>query len=297
MSLVSHFETERPRLVGLAYRMLGSLDDAEDLVQDAYLRWQQAATESLPASPPAFLTTLVTRMAIDRWRQIKARRENYPGTWLPEPVATKPDGDPTRALALAESLSLALLVVLETLSPVERAVYLLREIFGYEYDEVAEIVESSVENCRQYLHRARQRIAAGQVRRPPPLDEQRRLIESFLAACATGEVQPLAACLAEDVAAHSDGGGRVPAARRSVHGRDAVARYVLGTIKKSLGAAELRFIQVNGQWGLVTFLGEQATNVILIEFHLEQIQAIRTIRNPDKLRRFTRSGDASAGYF
>lgn len=273
----------RPRLFGIAYRMLGTINDADDAVQEAYLRWQRV-DRSAVESPEAFLVTTVTRVALDHWRTLKRRREEYVGPWLPEPLVGDEDGNPNARLERFEAISLALLVVLESLSPLERAVFLLREVFQYEYAEVAAMVEQSEANCRQLLHRAKQRLGEGRVRQTASRDEQMRITQAFLAAVGTGEVQPLAALLAEEVVAWSDGGGRVAAALAPIRGRDAVARYVLGTSRKGLSAAaEIRLCDVNGQIGVVIYEGGRPTNVIVPEISDGRIHALRTVRNPEKL--------------
>ncbi len=273
----------RPRLFGIAYRLLGTISDADDAVQEAFLRWQRVDASTVE-SPEAFLVTTVTRVALDHWRTLKRRREEYVGPWLPEPLVGDAEGQPSARLERLEAISLALLVVLETLSPLERAVFLLREVFQYNYAEVAAIVEQSEDNCRQLFHRAKVRMAEGRVRQVASREEQLRITQAFLAAVGSGDVQSLSALLAEDVVAWSDGGGRVPAALAPIRGRDAVGRYVLGTSRKGISAtSEIRLCNVNGQIGVVVMEQGRPTNVIVPEIADGQIHALRTVRNPDKL--------------
>lgn len=274
----------RPRLFGIAYRLLGSVGDADDAVQEAYLHWQRVDAATVE-SPEAFLVKTVTRAALDQWRTLKRRREEYVGPWLPEPLVGDADGNPNARLERLEAISLALLVVLETLSPVERAVFLLREVFQYDYAQVAETVELSESNCRQLLHRAKEKLAAGNVRQAPSRDEQLRITQAFLAAVGSGEIEPLATLLAEDAVAFSDGGGRVVAALAPIRGRDAVCRYVLGTSRKGISAsAEIRLCDVNGQIGVAIFELGRPTNILVPDISDGRIHALRTIRNPDKLK-------------
>lgn len=274
---------ERPRLVGLAYRMVGSVSDAEDIVQEALVRWHEAHEVTI-ANPAAWLTTAVTRLSIDHLRKERRRREAYPGPWLPEPwqeAAFAPP--PDQALALAETLSLALLVLMESLDPVERAVFLLREAFAYDYAEIATVVERNEAHCRQLFHRAQEHLAGGRPRPLPPPEEQARLTQAFLVACSAGDVDQLSSLLAADVVAWSDGGGRVAAALAPVRGREAVTRYVLGVTKKGLAGARPHFTTLNGQLAVVFSEAGRPTNAVFFTWDQGRITAIRTVRNPDKL--------------
>lgn len=284
----------RPRLFGIAYRLLGTVSDADDAVQEAYVRWQRVDRAEV-AAPEAFLVKTVTRTALDRWRSLHRTREEYVGPWLPEPLVGADAETPSARLERLEAVSLALLVVLETLGPVERAVFLLREVFQYDYAQVAEFVGESEANCRQLLHRAKARLAEGGARQPSSREEQTRLTQAFLVAVGSGQMAPLTDLLAEDVVAWSDGGGRVPAALAPIRGRDAVGRYVLGTSRKGFSAAaEVRLCDVNGQVGIVVTETGRVTNVIVPEISHGRIQALRTIRNPEKLRMVTGPPDAEA---
>src|SRR5476649_2072826 len=212
MTEVDLFQTHRPALFAVAYRMLGSATDAEDVVQDAWLRFDSAQPSDL-RSARAYLTTIVTRLCLDRLKSARATREEYVGPWLPEPVVTGDRREPERSLALAESVTLAFMVLLETLSPEERAVFLLREVFDYEYDEIADMLETSSANCRQLFHRAKGRIAEGKPRFHVGIEEKRALIDRFVRAFSNGSEEELTRVLAADVGLWSDGGGKASAAR------------------------------------------------------------------------------------
>ncbi|MGH3615284.1 MAG: RNA polymerase sigma factor SigJ [Pseudonocardia sp.] len=299
------FEEQRPRLFGIAYRMLGSAHDAEDAVQDAWLRWagaDRAAVESVPA----FLTAVITRLCLNRLASARVRRETYPGPWLPEPVLTPdPALGPLDTAELRESVSLALLVTLEQLTPAERAVYVLREAFEYSHREVAVAVELSEGHCRQLHSRARRHLAAHT--RPVPAPDRARwteLVERFLAAARGGDLTALEAMLAADVTAWSDGGGQVPAARRPVHGRAAVARYLAGvTAARYTDGLQLAVGEVNGEPAVLVWSGGGLGGVLTVE--IDAAGAVRTTRflvNPDKLvflaRRhaaLSRSGPSPSG--
>src|SRR5476649_444212 len=215
MTEVDLFQTHRPALFAVAYRMLGSATDAEDVVQDAWLRFDSAQPSDL-RSARAYLTTIVTRLCLDRLKSARATREEYVGPWLPEPVVTDVRHEPERSLALAESVTLAFMVLLETLSPEERAVFLLREVFDYEYAEIAAMLDTTPANARQLFHRATARIADRRPRFHEAADEKRRLVARFVSALRDGDAGALTSVLAEDVGFLSDGGGKVPAARRPV---------------------------------------------------------------------------------
>lgn len=281
------FEQHRELLFGLAYRMLSSVADAEDVVQDAYLRWR-AAREDNVQSPKAYLTTVATRLAIDRLHALRRERETYVGPWLPEPVTTPSAQPPSRA-ELAESLSLAFLVLLESLQPVERAVFLLHEVFQYGHDEIASIVGKSPDNCRQILSRARKQLTLGKPRFDPRPERQRALLEQFLATCQSGDLSALVGMLTEDVVVYSDGGGRASAARVPIRGPDKVARLLRGVTRKAGPNMIVRLLNVNGQLAIVRYEAGQTRDVTLIETVPDgRICAIRILRNPDKLARIPR---------
>lgn len=277
------FEEHRPLLARLAYRMLGSLADADDVLQEAYLRWSRA-DRSAVQSPRAFLTTLVTRLCIDQRRAADARRETYVGPWLPEPVVES-DG-PGGRLELSESLSLAFLVVLESLGPLERAAYLLREVFDYDYAEIAAILEKSEVNCRQLVSRAKERLRERRPRFDPAPDVAEQATEAFLEAVSTGDVHRLVGLLAEGAVAVTDSGGKATAARLPIIGADRVARFFVGLAKKASAGFEARRVRVNGQPGLLTLVGGQVAFVLTLDVDdTGKIVACYVIRNPDKLAR------------
>jgi RNA polymerase sigma-70 factor (ECF subfamily) len=274
------FDEHRRTLFGIAYRMLGSAADAEDIVQEAYLKWRQAPRDTV-ATPRAYLTTIVTRLAIDQLRSARVRREQYVGPWLPEPVfdAVRPD----EPVALFESLSMAFLVLLERLSPAERAAIVLREAFDYEYGEIAEVLGKTEANCRQLVRRARERIAEHRPRFAPSPEERDRFAERFMAACATGDMQGLLAALKDDVTVYSDGGGKVSAATVPVYGAERVGKFLLGLLKKAPASFAARRAEVNGQPGLVITVDGEVSSVLTLQIGPDGVEAIYIVRNPDKL--------------
>lgn len=276
------FDRHRPLLFSIAYRMLGSAMDAEDIVQEAYLRWQ--GTEEEVRSPKAYLSTVVTRLSIDRLRSAKARREQYVGPWLPEPLATgEASDDVAEAPAIGESLSMAFLVLLESLSPVERAVFLLREVFDYDYPEVASFVGKTEANCRQIAHRTRRAAAARRPRFESSEEQQERMTRLFVEACASGDMRGLLSLLSEDVVLYSDGGGKVVTARNPVYGPDRVARLLLGLARKMTPEFAVRLLEVNGQPGIIVYAGDLPDSVLTLEITGGRIKAVRNVQNPDKL--------------
>ncbi len=271
-------EDLRPLMVSIAYRMVGSFSEAEDIVQEAFLRLHETGDVE---SPKAWLSTVVTRLSIDHLRSARVRREQYPGTWLPEPVLADPAPD---AAMRAESLSLAVLVLLESLTPVERAVFVLREAFDYGYDEIAEIVDKSQDNVRQLALRARRHVDERRPRFEPSREQRDELVRRFVAALMEGETEPLVELLAEDAAFYGDGGGKAPALAEA-HGRDRLARALAGFGR--VGArrgASVRVAEINGQPGV---LGFEADGTLVAAWELQisdgAIQAIYGVVNPDKL--------------
>ena len=284
MDRATAFEAERERLFAIAYRMLGSANDAADVVQEAYLRWQNARDDEVE-SPRAYLATVVTRLAIDHLKSARVQREQYVGPWLPEPLVEDAARSPADQLLLAESLSMAFLLVLEELGPVERAVYILRELFDYPYDDVARIVGKTPDHCRQLLHRARSRVVAMRDRAAPtPQAEQERLMQQFLATLATGDVETLASMLADDVVAWSDGGGKRTAARKPIRGPIRVARFFASLWRKAATRVVVHLVRVNGTPGLVAYVGGRPYSVVAFDVTGDRIAAIRTVVNPEKLR-------------
>jgi RNA polymerase sigma-70 factor (ECF subfamily) len=266
--------------------MVGSVSDAEDLVQEAYLRMhreQQEGTEI--ESPKAFLTTVITRLSIDHLRSARVRREEYVGEWLPEPLLVDPDPGPADTAEMSDTLSLAFLVLLESLSPLERAVFLLHDVFGYSFAEIGEVVDKSEENCRQIATRARRAVDAGRPRFDPSEEERRRVAERFFAALA-GDASDIAAVLSEDVVLHGDGGGKAPAIARALHGADRVSRTFANWVKAGVRVgATMDAAVVNGQPGAVfrTASGEVAS-VLMLKVTDGKVSELFSIVNPDKLQ-------------
>jgi RNA polymerase sigma-70 factor (TIGR02957 family) len=286
-------EELRPAAFAIAYRMLGSVADAEDVVQEALMRLHRALGEDEIASPRAYVATVTTRLAIDRLRSAQARRETYVGEWLPEPLV---DDDPAKHAEMADSLSLAFLVLLESLSPEQRAVLLLRDVFDYGYGDIAEIVGKSEDNVRQLAARARRHVDERRPRFEASSEEHARLAERFFAAARDGDLDGLEALLSADVVLHGDGGGKVPALARPVHGRDRVARTLSAWARagRRLGAT-LRPAVVNGQVGAIGTDGDgNVFSVLAFDIADGQIQGIRSIVNPDKLGHVGRVADLGA---
>ncbi|MCA1688304.1 MAG: RNA polymerase sigma-70 factor [Actinobacteria bacterium] len=274
------FDRHRPLLFSIAYRMLGSVMDAEDVVQEAFLRWQRAS-EAEVRSPKAYLSAVVTRLSIDQLRSARARREEYVGPWLPEPLPTGPAPD---TAAVDESLSMAFLVLLESLNPTERAVFLLREVFDYDYEEISHLVGKSEANCRQIARRARDSVAARRPRFERSPEQEERLVERFVEACASGDLEGLVSLLSDDITVWSDGGGRVAAARRPIHGPDRVARFFLGLVSKAPPTFVASPVRINGGPGIVGYAGGRPLNVLAFDVADGRIRAIRIVVNPEKLR-------------
>jgi RNA polymerase sigma-70 factor (ECF subfamily) len=278
---VETFEQHRALLFAIAYRMLGSVADAEDMVQEAFLRWQRATGEEV-RSPKAWLTATVTRLCIDYLRQARVRRETYVGQWLPEPLEQGHAPDPADQVALADSLSLAFLALLERLTPIERAVFLLHEAFDYDYAAIAPIVGRSEATCRQLAHRARVHITGQRPRYHATPEIQERLLHQFARACAEGDLAGLEATLAADVTVWGDGGGKAPAARQPVQGASKVARLFLGIARIAPPGIAYRFSTVNGGPAMIFTLDGQPYGVFAFDIADERIIAIRNIINPDK---------------
>jgi RNA polymerase sigma-70 factor (ECF subfamily) len=289
MTEVDLFQAHRPALFAVAYRMLGSATDAEDVVQDAWLRYAAAQPSDL-RSPKAYLTTIVTRLCLDRLKSARAAREDYVGPWLPEPVATDDRREPEQSLALTESVTLAFMVLLETLSPEERAVFLLREVFDYEYDEIAAMLETTPANCRQLFHRAKGRIADRRPRFRDAAAEKRPLVVRFVNALRAGNADELTSVLAADVGFWSDGGGKVLAARRPVFGRSSVVNLLVGIRRTApstgiaLDAVTLDIVEVNREPAMVVRVAGRVDSVYALTVEDDAITALRIVRNPDKLR-------------
>ncbi|MGP4026510.1 RNA polymerase sigma-70 factor [Actinomadura sp. 3N407] len=285
----------RPRAFAIAYRMLGSVSEAEDVVQDAFLRMHQTQQrDEQITSPRAYIATLVTRLAIDQLRSARARRERYVGEWLPEPLVTDPS--PAEHAETADSLSLAFLVLLESLSPQQRAAFLLREVFEYPYDEIAELIGTNVDSTRHLVARARHHVRKGRPRYHASKRQREELAQRFLAAAEQGDLPALEALLAQDVALHVDGGGKVRALTRPVNGRGRVARTLsAGLATLARRGVRIQVAEINGQPGVMAFdEQDRLVGVMGLSIADGQIQTIHSIANPDKLRHVVRVGDADA---
>lgn len=280
------FEEYRPLLFSIAYRMLGSAMEAEDVVQDAWLRWQAVSPRTID-SPKAFLTTIVTRLSLDHLKSARVQRETYVGPWLPEPVVTGGAGAilelPAEELGQADSISMAFLVLLESLSPVERAVFLLREVFEYEYAEIARIVNLAEVACRQSFSRARKHIAARRPRFAPSAQAHEKIVTEFRQAVEAGEMDRLVDVMAEDVSWWSDGGGKVNAARHPIVGRASVVRFLLGLIRLRPPGTTHETIEVNGRAALLIRVDGAVYGVFSFDTDGERIKTVHAIINPDKL--------------
>jgi RNA polymerase sigma-70 factor (TIGR02957 family) len=287
------YEDLRPLMFSIAYRMLGSVSEAEDVVQEAFLRLHRQSGRV--ESPKAWLSTTTTRLAIDQLRSARARRETYVGEWLPEPLLTSGD-ETSRHAEVADSLSTAFLVLLENLSPVERAVFLLREVFDYPYDQIAEIVDKSQDNVRQVAVRARRRVDERRPRFDASREARDELSRRFFAAAEEGDLEGLEALLAQDAVLHGDGGGKVPALAQPVHGRKRVAKVLMGWVQQAVKfGLEVRMVEVNGQPGAMTLDSQGAiVNVVSLDIADSQVQGLNSIVNPDKLRHLGPVADVRA---
>jgi RNA polymerase sigma-70 factor (TIGR02957 family) len=276
----------RPVAFAISYRMLGSVAEAEDVVQEALLRLHTALERGERIeSPRAYLATVATRLAIDVLRSARVRRESYVGEWLPEPLVSDSSADPARNAEMADSLSLAFLVLLESLSPEQRAAFLLHDVFDYGYAEVAEIVGKSEDNARQLAARARRRVEEQRPRFEASREQRDELAHRFFAAAQEGDLASLEALLADDVVLHGDGGGKVPALARALFGRRRVARTLTVWFRQGakVPAPELREVEVNGQPGAVLMAGGGVVSVMALDIADGRVQGVRSIVNPDKL--------------
>ena len=295
-AVADEFESQRPRLFGIAYRLLGSAAEAEDAVQDAYLRLH-AADRARIAALPAWLTKVVTNLCLNRLTSARARREIYVGPWLPEPVITS-DGTlgPLETTELRDSVSIALLSLLERLGPGERAAFVLREAFGYSHRDIGEILETSEANARQLHHRAQQHPGDPASRFQPDPARWRSLVDRFLTACRSGDVAGLVPMLTADVTSTADGGGKVAAARRPVVGRDRVARYLAGAFTRPFPEVQLQFdVAVNGEPAVLRFIDSVLAGVLFFQTDGDRVAALRVVANPDKLRFAARQLSQNAG--
>ena len=291
-SAVAVFESHRPHLMGVAYRILGSVTDSEDVLQEAWLRWSRTDRAAVSNSE-AFLTTIVGRLSLDHLRRAKARRETYTGSWLPEPVAQEPDPkrDPAAAAELADSLSMALLVVLETLSPLERAAFVLREVFDRPYPEVAATLGRNEAAVRQLVHRARDRVDAGHARYRADQRTHAQVVDRFLEACAEADVQALMDILAPDVVIISDSGGLARAPRRPVHGRDKVARLLASFAPRAPEGTTFAVELFNGAPGIVARVAGSTITTMAVTVADGKVQSLQLVANPHKLAFMEASAD------
>ncbi len=282
---MDQFEQYRPLMFSIAYRMLGSVTEAEDILQNAYLRYREIEASSI-VSPKAYLSTVVTRLCINHLQAAHVQRESYLGPWLPEPLLTENDPEsPTSQAEQLESISMAFLVVLERLTPVERAVFLLREVFDYPYSDIAEIVGKDQVSCRQILSRAKKFIAGNRPRFTPSTEQHHQLMQRFLGAVEEGNLDGLTQLLASDVTLSTDGGGRVRgAATRILHGQEAVARFMIASQRFIQATFTAKITEVNGEPALLLRIADQPFVVVSVTVDQQHIVDIRVIGNPEKLK-------------
>jgi RNA polymerase sigma-70 factor (ECF subfamily) len=281
------FSQYRGLLFSVAYRMLGSVADAEDMLQETFIRWQQAANDEV-RSPRAFLVTVITRLCINQLQSARVRREEYVGEWLPEPLITDskgdPGSDPLEVLKVDESLSMAFLLLLERLTPMERAVFLLREVFEYGYEEIAKVLGENEANCRQILRRAKQHVGDMRRRFDASAREHDDLLKRFIQATRSGDMKGLVELLSSEVVLHTDGGGKAVALAKEVRGADKVAGTIIErmstTLPKNLVA---RLTRINGKPGLVSYLNGKPFSALTVDFSEGLAQAIYVVTNPEKL--------------
>ncbi|HBK45308.1 MAG TPA: RNA polymerase subunit sigma-24 [Xanthomonadaceae bacterium] len=287
MNAEDAFHRQRPRLFSLAYRLLGSRSDAEDVVQDAWLRWQGADPQQI-RDPEAWLVTTATRLGLDRLRAAKAARARYAGPWLPEPLHIDESPGPADRRERADEVSVALLALLERLGPEERAAFLLREAFDHDYAQIAELLGHSEANCRQLVHRARERIRAGRPRFEVAPDRHRQLLQRFMEASHRGDRAAITALLADDARLVSDGGGKVTAVVRPLLGAERIAMLYWAVARRGLGL-EVRMGSVNGEPAILRFGGGRLHSATLAVVEHDRIVELMTLMNPDKLPAVSRA--------
>ena len=290
------YQEFRPLLFSIAYRMVGSVSEAEDIVQESFLRFHAASSTGAEIrSPKAFLSTVTTRLSIDHLRSARVRRETYVGSWLPEPLLTDPGADAAQHAETADSLSLAFLVLLESLTPVERAVFLLREVFVYDYGEIAGILGKNEDNCRQLALRARRQVEARKPRFEASRRRREELAQRFFAAAEQGDTEGLISLLAADAVAYGDGGGRALAFPHPIHGREHVVRLLLGLRNRMLSVGlTWRPAEINGQPGAL-FLDPEGDLVFVVSLDIvDSVQTVRAVSNPEKLQHLGRVSDVLA---
>lgn len=288
-TMIEAFTAHRSLLFGIAYRMLGRVSEAEDIVQEVWLRWQKQDPAAVQ-SPKAWLVAATTRLCIDQLRSARREREEYYGVWLPEPLMPAAASDPGQTAELADSLSMAFMLMLESLGPAERAVFLLREVFGCEYDETAAIVGKTEANCRQIVRRAKERLQVAPKAEAAPTDRARKLVEEFMAAAASGRMEGVLALLTEESTVFSDGGGKVKAAGCAIVGADHATRFLLGIWPRFMVNVDVRHTVINGSPGVVVSSGGRVDYALSFEVAGDRIRHIYIVCNPDKLRHLSPAG-------
>jgi RNA polymerase sigma-70 factor, ECF subfamily len=279
------FDQYRGLLFSIAYRMLGTIADAEDMLQETFIRWHQSAEQDI-RSPRAFLVTIISRLCMNHLQSARVQREEYVGQWLPEPLLTDPNSDPFKTLKIDESLSMAFLVLLERLTPIERAVFLLHEVFNYRHTEIAEILDQSETNCRQVLRRARQHVGAVGRRFKPSTQDNTDLLDRFLQATRTGDMDGLLALLTRDVVLHSDGGGKAVALPKQIKGAEKVARGILHGMQNRVPKEVVGHVaQINGKRAVIGYLNGKPFSVVSVNVRQGRIKDVFVVTNPDKLAR------------
>jgi RNA polymerase sigma-70 factor (ECF subfamily) len=289
------YEELQPLMFSIAYRMLGSATEAEDIVQEAFLRFHKETSQGTEVdSAKAYLSAVTTRLSIDHLRSARVRREQYVGTWLPEPLLTDDEDDVVRHAETADSLSMGFLVLLESLTPVERAVFLLHDVFEYDFAEISGIVGKTEENCRQISVRARRRIHDGKPRFEASRAQKEELARRFFDAAREGDLEGLVSMLAGDAVIYGDGGGKAPALSRPIHGRDNVAQLLMGarTGGQRRGVVAMRLVEINGQPGAM-FLDREDQPLVAVALDIADglVQTIRAVSNPEKLQHLRRSAE------
>jgi RNA polymerase sigma-70 factor (ECF subfamily) len=283
MPALDEFDQQRSALFGLAYRMPGSVMDAEDILQEAFLRWQNVP-ESEVRSPRAYLMTIVTRLCVDQLRLARVQREEYVGEWLPEPLFQSSENDPARLNEMDESISTAFLVLLESLSPLDRAVFLLHEVFNYTFAEIATVIDRTPADCRQIGHRARLRLMQGRPRFKVEAEPVEAVVQTFLRACIGGDIAELLGLLAPDVTVTHDSGGKTHAVRNTVVGPDRTARLFLGIFHRWSPPLSFHIAIINGQSALISCQDRHVVNVTTFDVQEGKIHAIYQMLNPEKLK-------------
>jgi RNA polymerase sigma-70 factor, ECF subfamily len=284
-SALAVFEEHRRLLFSIAYRMLGSVADAEDVLQEAYLRWQRASAHEI-RSPRSFLVTIVSRLCINQLESAHARRETYVGEWLPEPLVTDPGSSAATLVQVDESVSMALMLLLERLTPAERAVFLLHEVFDYRHAEIAEALAVTESNSRQLLRRAQQHVQLSRPRFRAPTGKHLDLLERFSQAARRGDMDHLISLLSSDVVMHTDGGGRASALMLPIYGPEKVAQAAMHGLRRLLSLnVTQRLVEINGRPGVVSYQDGRAQSVFTLEASEDRIQTIFIVTNPEKLSR------------